>query len=120
MLFFIIFNFFLIFRRKTEVTIPIDHFELYHIHVNTRIVINLREFRSILHFADACGMAVTLHFDRPGRPMIVVVEDNLDFNAEFTLGTLSEDEPIGNHTRVKSLFYYFVNNVSFIYCSYFS
>uniref|UniRef100_A0A183BJ04 Cell cycle checkpoint control protein RAD9B n=1 Tax=Globodera pallida TaxID=36090 RepID=A0A183BJ04_GLOPA len=59
--------------RRTEVQIPIDHCEQYHI-----------------HFADICGMSVTLHFDRPGRPLIVAVEENVDFGAEFVLGTLDE------------------------------
>ena len=30
-------------------------------------------------------MAVSLHFDRPGRPLIVAVEDNLEFQVHFPL-----------------------------------
>lgn len=78
------------FRRRTEINIPIDHFETYHIHVPTRIVINLRELRPILHFADSCGMAITMHFDRPGRPLIISVEENVEFVAEFVLATLDD------------------------------
>lgn len=81
------------FRRRTEVNIPIDHCELYHIHLPSQIVINLRELRSILHFVDCSGMAITMHFDRPGRPMILAVEENIDFSAEFVLGTLYDSGP---------------------------
>jgi len=58
-------------------------------------------------------MAVSLHFDRPGRPLIVAVEDNLEFQvhfpldyhssklislqAEFVLATLDEPEPAAAH-----------------------
>uniref|UniRef100_A0A914HFL2 MICOS complex subunit n=1 Tax=Globodera rostochiensis TaxID=31243 RepID=A0A914HFL2_GLORO len=76
--------------RRTEVQIPVDHCEQYHIHVPTRVVVNLRELRPILQFADICGMSITLHFDRPGRPLIVAVEENVEFGAEFVLGTLDE------------------------------
>jgi hypothetical protein len=37
-------------------------------------------------------MAITLHFDRPGRPMIVAGEETMEFQAEFVLATLEEAE----------------------------
>lgn len=78
--------------RKTEVTIPVENFELYHVHLNTQIVISLRELRSILNFMESCGLSLSLHFDRAGRPLIVALEDNLDFGAEFVLATLDDGE----------------------------
>uniref|UniRef100_A0A915MK86 MICOS complex subunit n=1 Tax=Meloidogyne javanica TaxID=6303 RepID=A0A915MK86_MELJA len=76
--------------RKTDVTIPIDHFEKFYIHVDTRIVISLRELRSILHFGNICGFTLNLHFDRPGRPMIVAIDENIDLTAEFVLATMDD------------------------------
>ncbi|KAL7078972.1 hypothetical protein ACQ4LE_001048 [Meloidogyne hapla] len=76
--------------RKTDVTIPVEHFELFHIHLNTRIVISLRELRSILHFGNICGFTLNLHFDRPGRPMIVSIDENMDLIAEFVLATMDD------------------------------
>jgi len=88
------------FRRKTDVTIPIDHFEKFYIHVDTRIVISLRELRSILHFGNICGFTLNLHFDRPGRPMIVAIDENMDLTAEFVLATMDDfdAQPQTQHT----------------------
>ncbi|KAL3068525.1 hypothetical protein niasHT_030816 [Heterodera trifolii] len=85
--------------RRTEVQIPVDHCEQYRIEVPTRVVVNLRELRPILQFADLCGMSVSLHFDRAGRPLIVAVEENVDFAAEFVLGTLDEQLPLNEQQQ---------------------
>ncbi|CAK5080722.1 unnamed protein product [Meloidogyne enterolobii] len=86
--------------RKTDVTIPTEHFEKFYIHVETRIVISLRELRSILHFGNICGFTLNLHFDRPGRPMIVAIDENMDLTAEFVLATMDDfdAQPQTQHT----------------------
>lgn len=60
----------------------------------------------MLYFADSCGMVVTLHFDRPGRPFIVAVEDTLEFQAQFVLATLDETEPLTLTQQVYSIVKY--------------
>lgn len=67
-----------------------EHFELFHVHLETRIVISLKELRSILHFGNICGFTLTLHFDRPGRPLIIAIDENMDLIAEFVLATMDD------------------------------
>lgn len=50
----------------------------------------MKELKAVLNFADITGMSVNLHFDQPGRPIIVALEENIDFIAEFVLATFEE------------------------------
>ena len=65
-------------------TIPVEKFDIYRIVNPSEIVINLQHFRSILYFGDRCGgMSVNVHFEGNSKPMIIAVEENIDFRFEF-------------------------------------
>ena len=66
-------------------TISVDRFETYQIQRKSQLIVNLAEVKAILVFADRCGLSVGLHFDRPGRPLIVAVEENIDFRLLSTI-----------------------------------
>lgn len=73
--------------RKTEAIIDLGCFERFHLQCPSEVAVNVKEFKAVLNFADFCGMSVNLHFDQPGKPLIVAVEENIDFCAEFVLAT---------------------------------
>ena len=73
-------------------TIPIEKFDAYRIQRTCEIVINFQNFRSFLNFADRCGdMSVNVHFEGPSKPMIIAVEENIDFRFLFYFYITSPD-----------------------------
>ncbi|KAH7724463.1 Rad9 family protein [Aphelenchoides avenae] len=77
--------------RKTEANIGNSIFEEFIVMKPGEVTLSLKEFRSIVAFADACNMNISLHYDQPGRPVVVAVEKNIDYLAEFTLATAESD-----------------------------
>ncbi|VDL75147.1 unnamed protein product [Nippostrongylus brasiliensis] len=49
-------------------------------------------FQAILTFARQHACDVSLFFDRPGRPLIVAVESDAGYSAEFVLATVEGDD----------------------------
>lgn len=77
--------------RKTEAKIAHTLLEELVVAKPGEVTLSLKEFRSIVAFADACNMNISLHYDQPGRPVVVAVEKNIDYLAEFTLATAESD-----------------------------
>ncbi|KAI1723340.1 rad9 domain-containing protein [Ditylenchus destructor] len=74
-------------RRKTVANIEPTEFQLYTLKRPTRVAIPVKEFKGVLQFADVTGMAVFLYFDQAEKPLIAVLEKNVEIVAEFVLAT---------------------------------
>lgn len=80
--------------RKTSVDIQLEFFELYSVQEAVEVTLNIKMLKAGLIFAEACSLSVGLHFDQPGRPVILSFQDNIDFTSEFVLATHYDDENI--------------------------
>ncbi|VDO62613.1 unnamed protein product [Heligmosomoides polygyrus] len=54
--------------------------------------LNASLFQAILTFARQHACDVNLYFDKPGRPLIVAVESDAGYSAEFVIATMDGDE----------------------------
>uniref|UniRef100_A0A914EGN4 Uncharacterized protein n=1 Tax=Acrobeloides nanus TaxID=290746 RepID=A0A914EGN4_9BILA len=79
-------------EKKTEAKLETSLFEEYQIPRPTTLMINTKYLRPILILADHLAISVSLHFDEPGVPIIVSLENNIDFTADFILATTDADE----------------------------
>lgn len=52
----------------------------------------MKEFKAIVTFARQQLCDITLFFSKPGRPLIVAVENDSGYSAEFTIATVEGDD----------------------------
>ncbi|EFO20483.2 Rad9 family protein [Loa loa] len=79
---------------KTEGKIPIAEFQKYNIQRPTEITVNLKELKAIVNFADVHQSLVSIYFDLPGTPIVIALEDDVNYTAEVILAT-AVDDPAG-------------------------
>uniref|UniRef100_A0A915PIG0 Cell cycle checkpoint control protein RAD9A n=1 Tax=Setaria digitata TaxID=48799 RepID=A0A915PIG0_9BILA len=81
---------------KTEGKIPIAEFQRYRVQRPAEITVNLKELRAIVNFADVHQSSVSIYFDQPGTPIVIALEDDINYSAEVILATAVEDTEIGD------------------------
>ncbi|XP_008069369.1 cell cycle checkpoint control protein RAD9B [Carlito syrichta] len=75
----------------SEMSVGSDEFDFFHIEVDTEITFCFKELKGMLIFSEATHAPVSIHFDFPGKPMALSIDDML-LEANFILATLA-DEP---------------------------
>ena len=55
----------------------------------------MREFNSIVSFAEQCSLPVSAKYSTAGKPLIIQVEDDL-FSSEFVLATISDTNQLSS------------------------
>ncbi|PIC42593.1 hypothetical protein B9Z55_009622 [Caenorhabditis nigoni] len=81
-------------KVKTETTITIDKLTRHKVRIPAEFSFSLREFMSIVTFADQLGSEVCLYYDLPGRPLILSIEAHPNFDIELALATMGNDDEI--------------------------
>ena len=84
---------------KTEMTIDINDFDHYDIAQEATLSFSLKEFKSVLSFAEASSLPVKAVFGQAGDPIIFNVVHQGLFDADFVLATM-EDTYQPNHADV--------------------
>ncbi|KAM3723188.1 Cell cycle checkpoint protein [Dirofilaria immitis] len=79
---------------KTEGKIPVAEFQKYSVQQPAEITVNLKELKAIVNFADVHQSFVSIYFDQPGIPIVIALEDDVNYTAEVTLAT-AVDDPAG-------------------------
>ncbi|WKY03007.1 hypothetical protein Q1695_016363 [Nippostrongylus brasiliensis] len=77
---------------RTEITVQRSCFKRFSVSTPSEISFCMKEFKAILTFARQHACDVSLFFDRPGRPLIVAVESDAGYSAEFVLATVEGDD----------------------------
>uniref|UniRef100_A0A452QMW3 Cell cycle checkpoint control protein RAD9A n=1 Tax=Ursus americanus TaxID=9643 RepID=A0A452QMW3_URSAM len=75
----------------TEMSIGEEDFQQLQAQEGVAITFCLKELRGLLSFAESANLALSVHFDAPGRPAIFAVKDSL-LDGHFVLATLSESD----------------------------
>ncbi|XP_045870484.1 cell cycle checkpoint control protein RAD9A isoform X2 [Meles meles] len=75
----------------TEMSIGEEDFQQLQAREGVAITFCLKEFRGLLSFAESANLALSVHFDAPGRPAIFAVKDSL-LDGHFVLATMSESD----------------------------
>ncbi|XP_073421606.1 cell cycle checkpoint control protein RAD9B isoform X2 [Dendrobates tinctorius] len=74
----------------TEIHLGSDEFNDFQINIGSSdVTFCLKEVRGFLSFAEATSAVITIHFHKPGEPIIFSIDDMV-FEANFVLATLEE------------------------------
>ncbi|XP_076755058.1 cell cycle checkpoint control protein Rad9 isoform X2 [Xylocopa sonorina] len=75
---------------RTQLAFGKGEFDRYEIGNETSITFCMKEFKSILSFAEMLGLSVNIYFEGAGRPVIFALK-NPAFEVNLVLSTLSSD-----------------------------
>lgn len=76
---------------KTEVKVPLAEFDRYSVPKDADITVNLKELKAFVVFAEQIQTPVTLYFEEPGSPVVVALENDVNFTAELVVATVDHD-----------------------------
>ncbi|TPX67264.1 hypothetical protein SpCBS45565_g03900 [Spizellomyces sp. 'palustris'] len=74
---------------QTELQVNTNDFDLFSVQHDVHLTISLKDFKTVLSFADAMSQPVSAYFDHAGSPIIFNVTQPPDvFTADFVLASL--------------------------------
>ncbi|CAJ0597398.1 unnamed protein product [Cylicocyclus nassatus] len=77
---------------RTEITVAKSCFKSFSVQKPSEISFGMKEFKAIITFARQHFCDVSLFFDKAGSPLIVGVESDAGFSAEFIIATLDGED----------------------------
>ncbi|KAK6191327.1 hypothetical protein SNE40_003046 [Patella caerulea] len=83
----------------TEMHLDPNEFDNCQLGVDTEITFCLKELRAILGFAEVISLPINMHFERAGRPIVISIDSDKTFEANFVLATLADCENQTTHTQ---------------------
>ncbi|XP_012878641.1 PREDICTED: cell cycle checkpoint control protein RAD9B [Dipodomys ordii] len=75
---------------RSSMCVDRDEFDFFQIGLDTEVTFCLKDLKGFLTLCEAVRGPVTIHFDFPGRPVALSINDML-FEAHFYLATLADD-----------------------------
>ena len=75
----------------TELSMQPGEFESYEITEDASITFCLKEFRSLLLFAEYLNLPITAHFSQGGLPLVLSIAQGDFLSSRYVLATLAED-----------------------------
>ncbi|XP_062590579.1 cell cycle checkpoint control protein RAD9A-like [Saccostrea cucullata] len=82
----------------TVLNLDPDEFDNCQIGVDTDITFCLKEFRAVLAFAEITAMPINIKFETSGRPVVLSIDADSAFEANFVLATLAESHSQSGNT----------------------
>lgn len=88
---------------RTELTVSKQEFLEYNVRDNVDLTFCLKEMKAILSFCETSGQSVSLFYDCPGKPVLLVLQFFSLIEADFVLATLldqSDTSSISSQTSM--------------------
>ncbi|XP_012518943.1 PREDICTED: cell cycle checkpoint control protein RAD9B isoform X1 [Propithecus coquereli] len=79
----------------SEMCVGPEEFDFFQIGVDTEITFCFKELKGMLTFSEATHAPISIHFDFPGKPMALSIDDML-VEANFILATLADEPSIAS------------------------
>lgn len=75
---------------RTELSLMPEEFENYRVGVDTDVTFCLKELRALLAFSEPTNLPLSMYFESAGRPIILAIDSDPSFEANFVLATLAD------------------------------
>ncbi|ESO94828.1 hypothetical protein LOTGIDRAFT_232267 [Lottia gigantea] len=83
----------------TEMHLNPKEFDTCQLGVDAEITFCLKELRAILGLADVISLPLNIHFERAGRPVVISIDSDVTFEANFVLATLADVDTSSSQSR---------------------